>query len=943
MLGALRIVILWSFFSFQTSAQTTVVTGKIVDAINFEELEGVKVIIEGTTHETISDKSGDFNFIPSDDLVGNQVLIFRKEGYDLLRISIIILPEESKDLDVLLLQPDVIREQLRLRTITLTDNELDEEEGKVENIAGLLQASRDVYLNAAAFDFSQTFFKPRGVDSEFGKVFINGIEMNKMFNGRPQWGNWGGLNDVQRNQVFTMASLPSEVGFGGIAGSTNIIMRAGKFSKGGRVSYAAANRSYTGRVMATYNSGELPSGWAYSLSASRRFAEEGYVEGTVYKANAVYASIEKRLGRNNSLNFTGFYTPVERGRSSANTDEVFRLKGIRYNSFWGIQDEEIRNSRIREIEEPVLMMNYYWDVDATSSINMNFSYQFGETSNSRIDFGGTRLVIDPAGGESFIGGGSNPDPSYYQKLPSYFLRNRFNSNFEAAYRAQQQFQENGQLDWKKLYLANHLSKESGGNSIYIIAEDVTQDSQLNANIIYSKTFNSKFKFINKISYSKLNSQNFSRVKDLLGGTGYLDVDFFAESDGENPPGDLAQSDLLNRNRIVEEGERFKYNFNLLADVLKLYSQFQFRSRRIDFYLAVFGSTTSYFREGLYKNGSFPNTSLGKSEKLNFINSGLKAGSTWRITGRHILDFNTAQYSKAPTLRNSFSNSRQNNDVVIDLQNELISSYDVNYVYRTTKFRTRITGYYIMFEDATEISFYYADGLSGLGRNSTTAFVQEVLTGIGKEHIGAEIGVDAQVTPTIKLKAAAGFGQYTYSTNPNLYLTSDDFEQPVNYGEAYLKNYRIPGGPQRAMQIGFEYRDPDYWWFGATVNFFSHAFLDVSPLTRTENFLKDSDGLPLLNYDEKAARILLKQEQFDSYFLVNAIGGKSWRINDYYLGFFISLNNIFDVLYKTGGFEQSRNANFRTLKEDRDRDQPVFGNKYWYGYGATYFANFYVRF
>jgi hypothetical protein len=63
----------------------------------------------------------------------------------------------------------------------------------------------------------------------------------------------------------------------------------------------------------------------------------------------------------------------------------------------------------------------------------------------------------------------------------------------------------------------------------------------------------------------------------------------------------------------------------------------------------------------------------------------------------------------------------------------------------------------------------------------------------------------------------------------------------------------PVVPQRAAQVGFEYRDPDFWWFGTTVNYFSHAFSDISPLTRTANFLTDVDGLPLLNYDSNIAR------------------------------------------------------------------------------------------
>ena len=118
---------------------------------------------------------------------------------------------------------------------------------------------------------------------------------------------------------------------------------------------------------------------------------------------------------------------------------------------------------------------------------------------------------------------------------------------------------------------------------------------------------------------------------------------------------------------------------------------------------------------------------------------------------------------------------------------------------------------------------------------------------------------------------------------------------------------------------------------------------MSPLLRTANFATDTDGLPLENYDAQLARKYLKQENLGNYFLLNAIGGKSWKLGDYYVGVFISLNNILDQLYKTGGYEQSRNANFTSLQEDRQRETPVFGNRYWYGYGTTYFANLYVRF
>ena len=129
----------------------------------------------------------------------------------------------------------------------------------------------------------------------------------------------------------------------------------------------------------------------------------------------------------------------------------------------------------------------------------------------------------------------------------------------------------------------------------------------------------------------------------------------------------------------------------------------------------------------------------------------------------------------------------------------------------------------------------------------------------------------------------------------------------------------------------------------TTNYFTNAYVNVAPILRTNNFYLDSDGLPIENYDENIAKEMLQQEKFDPYVLVNMVGGKSWKINDYYIGFFANVGNILNTEYKTGGFEQSRNANYNTLLEDKSRANPLFGSKYWFGYGTSYYAQIYFRF
>lgn len=928
-------------------AQDTFVKGRVVDATSNEAVEDVEIRILSSDFFTTTDEEGRFSFSSNNFPLGEQVLLVDKEDYVLQRIPIIVQEGQIIDLDPILLQLDLTEVEAQIGVISLSDNELNQDEGTSFNISGLLQASRDVFLNAAAFDFSATFFRPRGLDNANGKVLINGIEMNKLFNGRPQWSNWGGLNDVQRNREFSMGIKANDYTFGDLAGTTNINMRATQYRRGGRLSYALANRSYTGRVIGTYSSGLTAEGWAYSVSVARRFGEEGYIDGTSYNANSFFASVEKKLNDAHSLNLTAFYTPNTRGRSTAITQEARDLKGIRYNPNWGFQGDDIRNSRYRTIEEPVIMLNHYWDISEKTRLNTNIGYQFGRIANSRIDNGGTRLIqVD--GQDAYIGGARNPFGNYYQRLPSYFLRfdNPSPYDYQAAYRAQQEFIADGQLDWEALYRANAISSANGGNSIYAVQDDVNADTQLSVNSILSTQISENITLNANVAYRNLKSENFAELNDLLGGTGYLDVDFFAEDDVNTIVGDLAQSDLQNRNRIVTEGDRYKYNYELNADEISGFAQAQFKYNTVDFYLAAQAGQTNYQRTGLYENGNFPgNRSLGDSEALSFTTYGAKAGAVYKVTGRHLIDLNAGYFTKAPNLRNSFSNARQNNDIVIGLEEEKIQNLDLSYIYRSPIVKARITGFYNTIQDQTEIGFYFTENISGLGIEQD-AFIQEVTTGIDTRRIGAELGLEAQVTPTVKLKAAASVGQYTFTNNPNLYLTSDDFDGVLSFGDGTtkLENYHVAGGPERAYQVGFEYRDPNFWWVGVTGNYFSNAYIDVNNLARSENFTSDFDGQTFNDYDADVARELLRQEEFDDYALVNLVGGKSWKINQYFVGFFASINNVLDQDYVTGGFEQGRNSNYRDVLADKSRaNGEIFGSRYFFGNGTTYYLNLYVRF
>lgn len=907
-------------------AQSTTLRGIVVDAKTQKPLWNVTANLTNTNLSTTTNEQGEF-VIPNP-TPGSQVLLVNFTGYIQKRFALDISAEEDVDLGTIYLEEDVTAEQ-QLSLITLTETDLGDDNSGSETTSGLLQASRDAFQQAAAFNWGQARFRIRNLDNEYGNTFINGISMNKIYDGRPQYANWGGLNDATRNQEFINGSMPNDYSFGGILGTQAINTRASFMRTGTRLSVSGTNTNYNGRVMATYGSGMTKNGWAYAASGSYRMAKEGFFEGTDYDAKSFFLAIEKKINSNHSLNLSAIYAQNSRGKNSPNTQEVIDLMGYKYNSYWGWQNGKKRNSRDKDVEEPVFILSHYWNISEKSSLNTNVAYQFGKISNTRLDYNGAR----------------NPDPTYYQNLPSYSLNYHDLSgaypvwapDLEGAEKRRLAFLENPQINWNQLYFQN-----AGGISVNALYADVMQDNQFTANTLFNTQISNVVGFNAGLTYRNLYSQNYQEMLDLLGGNYLLDKDLFLKEQ-------YADADLNNPDRKIYEGDRYGYNYIMRANVVDLFTQFKFNFGKLDFYLGQNVSYTDYQREGLYRNALYADSSFGRGQKLSFENYGFKGGATYKLTGQHIFNFNASYYTKAPSIRNSYSNTRISDATVDGLTDEKVFGTDLNYIIRTPKLKGRIGGYFNEIKDASEVAFFYADGID-LDSDVSSDFVSEVTRNISKQSMGIEFGAEYQATKTIKLTAAANFGQAIYSDNADVYLNIDSRRENglnpmVNYGTSYIKNYRVAGSPQQAYSLGIEYRDPDYWWIGANANFLTDLYLDVSPLLRTNNFFAEpgQGGASFPDIDQDVARSLLKQEKLDDIFLLNIQGGKSWRINGKTFGFFASVNNVLDLEYKTGGFEQARNANYRELLMDHASGTRSFGPKYFYGYGRTYFLNLYINF
>ncbi|MBC9795471.1 TonB-dependent receptor [Sinomicrobium weinanense] len=891
------------------------ITGRVMDLHTRAPLKGVNIRIEGTALRQRSGTTGKFAL--SGLSPGHIYLHISADGYLSKTLPVAITDSANVYLGDIFMEPDMAR-GLSENPIIITENDLADDESGADVASGILQAARDVYLQRAAFDLSQAFFKVRGYDSREGIVMINGIPMNKIFNGRPQWNNWGGLNDVTRNQELSFGLSASPYHFGGVMGSTNISMRASEYRPGLRVSASASNRFYNGRFMATYSSGLGKNGLAYSVSASRRWAEEAYMDGTLYDAWSLFGAVEYKFNDKNSIQLMGIFAPNRRGSSAAVTEEVFELAGRTYNPYWGKQDGKIRNSRERRIEEPMAVLSYFYE-GSNFRLSAGAAWQSGKYSRGRLGYYNA----------------PNPDPVYYRYLPGFYINSPSGANFESANLAREGFRENPQIDWNTLYLAN-TNPFQEGKSAYILYDDTARDTQLTLNTTANIRLSSSVTVDAGATYRTLTSENYAYIRDLLGGEYHEDKDPFTDTAND-----------LNGDPAKHKGDKFNYDYTINAGHAQGFVQLKAGRKKWKAFLAGSLGLTRYQREGHFLNERFGENSLGKSKELRFSDYAVKGGIGYYITGRHIVHVNGGYISRAPTLQNAFVNPRENNEAVKGITSETMASGEVSYLLRFPELKVKLNGYYTRFGDVTDVNFFYVD--AGVGSD----FVQETVTGIEKRHLGGELGISYQASPEVKLSAVAAYGEFTYTGNADVAINFDtagreeDLINPegfLNLGETSIKDYNLATGPQQAYSFGIEYRDPGYWWVGMTANHLAENYADISIITRTDSFYTDPDtGEPFPGATEDAVAALLKQEKLDNFYLLNLTGGKSWLIDGKYIGVFISVNNVFDQVYRTGGYEQSRNGNFGQLSSDMARGMPSFGPKYWYGFGRTYFLNIAVSF
>ena len=967
-------------------AQSGVLKGKVLSRNGRTAVENATVTIEGTTFKAQTNNEGYFELVGVP--AGDYKLSFTAPEFENLDI-VVKVENDVKDINAVIVVPKAVSGEV-LDDAIFAEFDNDSSASDTQALPSSLAASKDLYNNIASYRFSEMRFNVRGYDSKYGDVYLNGIRFNDALTGYGPWSLWSGMNDATRNQESGAGLSTSDYGVGGFGGMTNINARASQMRKGFRASVSGGNQMYAFRAIVSYASGMMDNGWSYAFSVSTRQGGNGYVDGVYYNSYGYFAAVEKQFNPQHRLSLMVLGTPQQRGAQQASTQEAYDMFGSNYyNPNVGYQDGKLRNTRVRRSHEPIVMLNYYYDINEKTRLTAATSVRFGFNGYSALTWKD----------------GADPRPDYYRYLPSNYTsmiitENGFGEFFannvdgltdrglleEAVtalkngtpgiatpgiFRASSNDQIysylqgaadaravwNGRIDFDNMINSNKNGTSSpyadGHRSNYMIEERHTDQIDYNFAANISHDFNNNHHLLAGIKARVNRTEYYDKIKDLLGGDFWVDVDKFAERDmGSNPIAYQNDLDYYNEHghaRIVREGDKFSYDYYAHIRQTQVWGLYKYRTGGFEMNVGAEVGYAGMWRHGLWRKGLFVNDSKGDSKHLNFLTYKAKATFAYRFSQAHNLALNVGATQDAPTFNSAFVSPRTRNTVTPGLTPEQAYSAELVYNLNLPYLQARVAGYFTEMTNSSKVISFYDD--------TQSSFTNFAMSNIDKRYMGVEVAVRIPIWNGLALQGALNCGDYRYTSDPNFVQTVDNSNKIKLEDKVYWKGFYVESTPQFATNIGLDFRGPKNWFASINFNYYDKLYLSMNPAYRTNNAVKPymqvlastSSTTEQQIWAATEMQAMRAQEELGHAYTLAASLGKNWYIHrKYTIGFSAEVKNILNNQnFKTGGYEQMRMRKVRGMMPGQDNPSTTyythFDSKYFYMLGTTCFVNVYFRF
>lgn len=628
--------------TFVGATAQTRLAGRIV-SVEQQPIEGATITLVSQGITTTTNAEGEFILTYLDPI--DEEVILEAYGYvaDILLVSLV--ENKLTDLGDVVMQTDLMAEMKEEVVLNLAEIDLNDDEGKSQSMSSASSASQDIFNATISYAWSNARYRGRGYEQTYEQNYIEGISFNAAERGQFNFSAMGGLNDATRYREVVEGIEANNFTFGSLGLSTNYLQSATNYAQGWKVGLAGTNRNYKGAARATYSSGLMENGWAFTAQLAWRYTPyidvKGQIgEGISYSSAGYFLTAEKQWGKDKRLSLITFGAPTRRGQSSALTQETFDLTNQynkttwgynNYNPYWGYQNGKVRNSRIVHTYDPTAIVSFDWQINEQHFLKAGIGYHYSMYSNSALTFYNA----------------PDPRPDYYRNLPSFLWDGQVDKDGNFIYEDLngKDLGEGGdinggyvgpsinhdtyanlvnlwtsrddnatQINWDALYAANYANNVNtpNGSARYIVERrhNDIQEGMLSLN--YRNTTVKNMTLTAGLEAKASQGIHYKTVEDLLGGNQWIDVDPFAERDikelatniglTQSDIANVKQNDLRTPNAAITDKGRFGYDYRINMINMKLWVQNEWKWNSIDLYYGLQLSYSSIQRTTDMLNG-----------------------------------------------------------------------------------------------------------------------------------------------------------------------------------------------------------------------------------------------------------------------------------------------------------------------------------------------------
>ncbi len=628
-----------SLIAVATFAQGTI-TGIVVDAETDEALIGASVVIDGTTHGTITDINGEFSLLVDP---GDKKIIISYIGYISETYTVKVSEGETNNLgevqlstnavginEVMVLASVAVQRKTPVAVSSIGPQRIAEKLGTQE-YPEILKSTPGVYATKQGGGFGDSRINIRGFDMTNMAVMINGIPVNDMENGWVYWSNWAGLSEVTRTMQVQRGLGASKLSIGSVGGTINVITKTTDAEKGGSIYTAIGNDGYKKASM-TVSTGLSDNGWALSFSGARTTGN-GWADGTQFEGWSYFASVSKRW-TNQMLSYTIFGAPQRHGqRSSTQSIETIQQpgRGLRWNPEWGYKDGQVYNLRTNFYHKPQMSLNHYLTINDNMNLSTSAYYSFG------------------------TGGGTGG----------------YGENQNAFYT----YKKEDQIDFGRIVQENIDNGNGGALAAMRASRNDHNWMGLLSNLQY--TLNDNWELSGGIDLRRYIGKHFREMTDLMGAEFIYD-----------------DADINNPDKIAKVGDKVAYWNDGIVSWQGLFAQAEYSNGDLSAFLSGSVSNTGYQRIDYFTYlDSDPEQTSPKVNHMGFV---VKGGANYNINEQHNVFVNAGYFQKAPKFDGVFINFR--NEINEGAKNEQTIAFEAGYGFKSRTFALNLNAYYTNWKD-----------------------------------------------------------------------------------------------------------------------------------------------------------------------------------------------------------------------------------------------------